>query len=297
MPHLFSPEHTAVIYNPMSGTAKTKPLVKKMIALLEQRGYHVTRTERAGHATVLAEDAARAGSEAVIVIGGDGTLYESIARLPEHVRIAYFPGGSANLFALNMNLPQQPESWLQLLESGATVPVRFGLCNDRPWASVASAGFDAQVVAQTGTQLKRVLNQGAYAAQFLASLLTYEAPKFAVSIDGAHVEENVLGVMVSRGIYYGGAYRVFPHHDSHKSQLSYLILSGKFKWPLGKYAVGVLFQTLSTMSGVTSGTAQSIRVETQPPAYVQLDGDLYGTTPVTFSVESCERSVLAGNEK
>jgi diacylglycerol kinase (ATP) len=294
---LFAPDHTLTIYNPASGTATTRPKAKQLVALLSRRGFHVHHTESPEHATALTSDVLRNDHRAAIVIGGDGTLYEAIALLPPELPLAYFPGGSANLFALNLNLPGQPQAWLDLLEAGATEPIRFGACDNRPFASVASAGFDAHVVARMPAGLKRILNKGAYAMQFFPNLLFYKGPKYKVTVDGKLWEEDCLGVMVGRGFHYGGLYKIFPQADPRGDQLAYAILGGKSKWRVVKFGIGMLMETLPKMEGVTTGLASTIRIEASPEAYVQLDGDLYGTTPVTFSVEGCEREVLVGKEK
>ena len=291
--HPFAPEHTRVIYNPTSGTAVTKARARRLLALLRHRGYRIESTDELEKWPVHARDALLAELEAVIIIGGDGTLYGTIARLPAHVRIAYFPGGTMNLFALNWHIPRSPEKWIELLDAGLTQRVRLGLCNDRPFASVASVGFDAMVVHRTRYPLKKILSHGAYALEFLPSYLAYNAPRFRITIDGEPGPEDVLGIIIGRGRHYGGPFRVLQNSDPHRPELAYAILGGKDKWLLGKFAVGVLFETLAAMHGASCGRASEITVDADPPTYVQLDGDAYGSTPVRFVVEDNERTLLA----
>jgi diacylglycerol kinase (ATP) len=291
--HPFARDHTVVIYNPISGTVITKPRGRRLVQLLRQRGYHVADISAEGQAAVLAEEAANKGFQSLIVIGGDGTLNDVVCRLPHQMNIGYFPGGSVNLFALNLGIPFQPEPWLQLLEAGTVRPVRLGLCNGHPFASLASVGFDALVVAKTSPPLKRLLSGGGYAVQFIPSYFTYDAPRYAVTVDDRQWDNDVLGVVVSRGPHYGGPFRALPPCDPVCSELSYAILGGRSKWLIGKFAVGMLFETLSKMSDVACGSAQAITVSTDPPSYVQLDGNHGGTTPVTFAVEAADRRILA----
>ncbi len=293
MSHPFAVEQTLVIFNPLSGNAVTKARARRLVALLRQRGYKAMSTEHLEQQPVSERQALIEKLKAVIIIGGDGTLYGTIARLPAHVHIAYFPGGSINLFALNWHIPRTPEKWLELLESGLTQRVRLGLCNDRPFASVGSVGFDAMVVHRTGVPMKKLLSQGAYMLEFLPSYFAYNAPRFRVTIDGEPGPEDVLGIIVGRGAYYGGPFRVLRNSDPHRPELAYAILSGKSKWDLGKFAVGMLFETLAAVPGATIGRAAEITVEAEPATYVQLDGDAYGGTPVRFTVEDSERIILA----
>jgi len=293
MVHPFAPEVTLAIYNPVSGHAGSKLRARKLVSLLEARGYRVVCPHGALECSRVVSEAVRAGIQAVIIIGGDGTLWEVIAQLPLNVRLAYYPGGTANLFALNWNIPRSPDMWMGLLQAGTTKSVRLGRGNGRPFASVASVGFDALVVHRTGYPMKQFLSQGAYALQIFPSYLTYTPPRFHILIDGVPWEEDVLGVIVGRGQHYGGPFHVLPLKDPSLPQLTYAILGGKSKWNIGRFAVGMLFETLSKMHGVTCGMATEITVETDPPSFVQLDGDPCGSTPVTFAVEETDRTILA----
>ncbi len=260
---------------------------------LQIRGYDVQVSMTAGHATELAKHAARDGKCCVIAVGGDGTLCEIIRELPPDVCVAYFPAGSGNNFAFNLNLPQDAGPWLALLESGPTRLMRFGLCNDRPFASVASVGFDALLVQRTPGGLKRRLHQGAYVLGFIPNYLTYASPRFQVKVDGKPWNDDVLGVIVGRGSHYGGQHKILPECDPADERLVYLIMEGRTKWLIGKFAVGMVLDNLPKMHGVTCGLAKTVEVETEPSSFVQLDGDLYGTNPVTFSVEARTRCILA----
>lgn len=291
--HPFAPEVTLAIYNPVSGHAGSKLRARKLVSLLEAKGYRVICPHGALECSRVVTAAVQAGIQAVIIIGGDGTLWEVIAQLPPQVRLAYYPGGTSNLFALNWNIPRSPDTWISLLDSAATKPVRLGLGNGRPFASVASVGFDALVVHRTRSPLKYFLSQGAYALQIFPSYLTYSPPKFTLTVDGKPWDEDVMGIIVGRGQHYGGPFHVFPTADPALPRLAYAILGGKSKWNIGRFAVGMLFEMLSNMHGVSCGMAKEITVETDPPSFVQLDGDPCGSTPVTFAVEEIDRTILA----
>ena len=291
--HPFAPQTTLAIANPVSGNPTARQRARKLMQLLRERGYEVAATERSGQGTELAREAARAGRTGIIVIGGDGTLCEVIAELPVETALAYFPAGSGNNFGFNLHLPVEPEAWLALLDAHPLRAMRFGLCNGRPFASVASVGFDAQLVRNVPSGLKRRLSKGAYLLEFIPTYFTYSAPRFHVTIDGKLWNDNVLGVIVGRGPNYGGPHPVLPTCDPGDDKLGYIVMEGHSKWRLGKFAVGVLFNNLPHMKGVTCGLARTVEVATEPASYVQLDGDLFGTNPVTFGVEPKQRRILA----
>src|SRR4029450_7715972 len=62
-----------------------------------------------GHARRLAQGAAVAGTDVVAVLGGDGTLNEAANGLAgTGTALAALPGGSTNVFARTIGLPQDP---------------------------------------------------------------------------------------------------------------------------------------------------------------------------------------------
>ena len=66
-------------------------------------------TNRRGHATRFARDAASRGVDVVAALGGDGTVNEVANGLAgSDTVLAVLPGGSTNVFARTIGLPNDP---------------------------------------------------------------------------------------------------------------------------------------------------------------------------------------------
>ena len=67
-----------LLVNPFSSsvTARTRVVIRK--ALAGDHEVELVETARRGHATRLAQGAAVAGVDAVVVLGGDGTVNEAV---------------------------------------------------------------------------------------------------------------------------------------------------------------------------------------------------------------------------
>ena len=75
-------------------------------ALSTDHDVTITETSRRGHATRLAQSAARDNYELVVVLGGDGTFNEAANGLAgTETAIGVLPGGSTNVFARILGLP------------------------------------------------------------------------------------------------------------------------------------------------------------------------------------------------
>ncbi len=134
-----------------SVTARGRVVIGK--ALAADHDVQMVETNRRGHATRLARAAARDGAEVVVVLGGDGTLNEAANGLAgSDTALAPLPGGSTNVFARTLGLPDDPvEATGVLLDALSRRSIRrigLGSVNDRAFLFHVGMGFDAAVVEQ-----------------------------------------------------------------------------------------------------------------------------------------------------
>jgi len=134
-----------------SVTARGRVVIQK--ALSADHEVRMVETNRRGHATRLSRAAAKDGTEVVVVLGGDGTLNEAANGLAgTETALAPLPGGSTNVFARTLGLPDDPIDAtvvvLEALERGEIDRVGLGLVNGRYFLFHVGMGFDAAVVAQ-----------------------------------------------------------------------------------------------------------------------------------------------------
>jgi diacylglycerol kinase family enzyme len=122
-------------------------------ALSADHDVTVAETTRRGNATRLAQDAAAGGYDAVVVLGGDGTLNEAANGLAgSDTALATLPGGSTNVFARTLGVAQDPVEatgeLLLALARGSRRRIGLGEVNGRYFLFHVGMGFDAAVVSQ-----------------------------------------------------------------------------------------------------------------------------------------------------
>jgi diacylglycerol kinase family enzyme len=151
-----------LIVNPSASsvTPRTRVVIAK--ALAADHEVTVAETSRRGHAARLAQDAASRGADLVVALGGDGTLNEAANGLiGSSTALAPLPGGSTNVFARTIGLPDDPVEatgvLLDAIDRGQIHSVGLGSVNGRYFLFHAGLGFDAAVVAEVEKrgQLKR----------------------------------------------------------------------------------------------------------------------------------------------
>jgi diacylglycerol kinase family enzyme len=132
-----------------SVTARNTVIVHRRLS----RGHDVelVETNRRGHATRFAHDAARRGLDVVIGFGGDGTLNEVATGIAgTDTALGVLPGGSTNVFARTLGMPNDPVAAVEHLatgiDAGAIEPIGLGQVNGRYFCFHTGIGFDAAVV-------------------------------------------------------------------------------------------------------------------------------------------------------
>ena len=133
-----------------SVTARNTVVVHRRLS----RGHDVelVETNRRGHATRFAHDAARRGVDVVVGFGGDGTLNEVATGIAgTDTALGALPGGSTNVFARTIGLPNDPVAAVELVATGIDAgdlrPIGLGQVNGRYFCFHTGVGYDAAVVA------------------------------------------------------------------------------------------------------------------------------------------------------
>lgn len=140
-----------LIANPYAGSVSRR--VKDVIvkALASDFKIEVADTEARFHAIELSVDAVDRDFDAVIALGGDGTINEvSQGLVGTDVALGILPGGTTNVMARSLGIPTDPveaTSFLSShLRSGTRRRIGVGRANDRYFLFCAGMGLDAEVV-------------------------------------------------------------------------------------------------------------------------------------------------------
>ncbi len=157
----------------------------------------IVETNRRGHATRFAQDAAHRGVDAVISFGGDGTLNEVATGVAgTQTAVGVLPGGSTNVFARTLGMPNDPVAAVHQVVDGLADPERnirpvgLGRVNGRYFCFHTGIGYDAAVVnrVERRASIKRWAGHPLF---IYAALRTWAVgydrkhPHFELTVDGA----------------------------------------------------------------------------------------------------------------
>jgi diacylglycerol kinase (ATP) len=288
------PSTVAVILNPASGAGKTLKLVPRVTKALQDQGrpFTIHLTTRAGEAPDVARSFARDGAAVVIAIGGDGTISEVANGLLTsgcEIPLGLVPSGHGSDFVRTAQTPKSIEEAIGRACSGKMRRIDVGRAafddgTSRYFLNVAGLGFDAEV-AQRVLKTRLPGSTLPYLVSLVGALARYRNIQVHVDADGESISSVAVFVTVANGQFFGGGLHIAPMAEIEDGLLDFAVIGDFAKFELLKQVPSVYRGRHVDHPKFLHRRAKSIRIETLQPARVQADGELIGSTPVTFTVE------------
>jgi YegS/Rv2252/BmrU family lipid kinase len=284
---------TLVVVNPFAGQEQPERLRRRLGGALAAREapFDLITTRYAGHAAELAREAARLGYRAVAVCGGDGTLAEAATGLVGmDTPLAIIPRGTANQVALNLGIPLDLEHAVEIALNGTARAIDLGRINDRFFALVAGAGFDAAVMSAATRELKERWGFGAYVYAAVKEALAATPRRFRITTDGRDIEIDAVSVMVAnvgelftRWLPLRFPLGPDPADAWHDGLLDVVIVAPRNPPDLAALLWHAANRRFTHSDRLIHFQTGAIRIDAEPAIAVQIDGDPAGETPVAMA--------------
>lgn len=242
----------------------------------------------------LAAEAATSGDvDAVVAAGGDSTVRGAAAGLlGSDLPLGVIPVGTGNVMAAELGLKRKPAWLAQYLMHAPIGTVSGGTANGEPFFLMAGIGFDASVVGRLDNAFKQRVGKVAYTWPVLRTL-SQPLPRLEVEIDGtAHSASWVIVTKVQR---YGGAFVLSPRSALDKPGLTTVLVRARTRAGLVAQLLRVARGKLEDSPEVEFVDGAQTIVRSQTPVPAQIDGESFGTTPVTIAPESRTLKLLMPN--
>ncbi len=235
--------------------------------------------------------------ETLILGGGDGTVSSVVDFLAHHdVTLGLLPLGTANDFARTLGIPSDVDEACEAIANGKVVDVDLGLAGNNYYVNVASVGLGVGATQALTPWAKKNIGALAYPVAAIKAFMTHEP--FSARLvfpDGDHepVEhERLLQVAVGNGRFYGGGMVVAPGSGIDDKSLDvYAIRLGRHRDLFGA-ARYLKSGDFIRNESVSQYRTTRVRLETDPPLSVNIDGELVAQTPQDFSVVENALKVL-----
>ncbi|MGC9521614.1 MAG: diacylglycerol/lipid kinase family protein [Anaerolineae bacterium] len=294
---------TTLIYNPTAGPWDVTRPLKRLAAYLGKAGWQaeLVQTTRQGDAMRHAREAAAQGVDLVLIAGGDGTINEAVNGLcNSDTTLGIVPAGTGNILAHQLRMPVLSAVAPMIKEIGDTVlasrvqRVDVGTVNDRRFISWAGLGLDAEIAAQMEPRPRHIkrLSILPYIIAGFTVASDYRGVRSSFLIEDRAFRTRTLMAVASNIQLYAAFLQIAPQARMDDGLLDIFVFKG-----LGlSYALKYLMQSFSgrhlASPDVMHVLASKMQVETSPPVAVHLDGDPYGCTPATLSIEPAALKLL-----
>lgn len=282
-------QRVLLIVNPVSGQARGLRLGQGLRKGLEEKGMvcSVRVTSNSGDAERWSQTAAEAGFDAIVVVGGDGTVGEAVAgqaQTQRKVPIAIVPVGTANVVALALSLPLIPALIRSNILEGRVMDFDVGYLPDleRHFLLMAAIGYPAKVTRDAPRKLKNLFGVFSY---FWAGIRNaFRLDEVDIALEDREGRSRVYRgntiLLANIGKIGDVNLKVTPDTSAHDGLFDITVISSRSLWGF----VLVLFRMLTWRSRSTPTMAHfqapEIIVRTDPPVEVQIDGENIGSTPL-----------------
>ncbi|MHC5248305.1 diacylglycerol/lipid kinase family protein [Enterococcus sp. LJL90] len=218
-----------LIVNPSSGGEKAAEYKKMAQESLQKMFTEVVTKETTGDgdATKFAKTAVDENVDAVFVMGGDGSVNETISGLAgaeQPPKFGFFPLGTVNDLARALGISLEPEQAIQEVVDYQPRPLDVGKINDSYFMNSVALGDISEAVNNVSVEEKTKLGSLAYFVAGAKSFIKNEPHEFQMVIDGQ--QEIFVGSTVMIGLTnsMGGFENLFPDAkvDDGKFHMIYL---------------------------------------------------------------------------
>ncbi len=307
-----STEWIAVV-NPRAGGGKVANQWPILSNKLKERGilFDEVFTTHRYHAVELVIAALRKGFRKIISVGGDGTIHEIVNGLfhqrevpVEEVTLAVLPAGSGNDWTRMYKIPLDYDRSIDTLLNGRIIfqdivkvqCLQSGVENMRYMVNIAGIGLDANICHRTNiAKAKGASGPSAYVKASFKALMGRRYTYSKVYVDGRRFfSGRMFSIALGIGKYSGGGMLQVPDAVADDGKIALMVAR-----MLPKLKFALMFKKLYSgeiynIREVSHTQGSEIKVVTEKPDRVEVDGEVVGTTPAVFTVIPRALKVIVG---
>ena len=265
------------VINPVSGTERKEHIVTLIHEILKLSGiyYDIVYTNFAGHATELAKQAIEQKYDAVVAVGGDGTINEiAQALIKTKTALAIVPQGSGNGLARHLGVPLNTEAAIKRLLEPKKMLIDAATANGNHFFCTSGVGFDAHVSASFASRALRGL--AGYTYFTTRELFTYRPLTYTLEFDGKVMEKEAFLIAFANATQYGNNVYIAPQADIQDGKLDICIIKNLPKIQMPKLFFQIFNRSLPQNPYVEFYKASSIKISFDKAIPAHIDGESKG---------------------
>ncbi len=279
------PKEAVLVVNAHS--RKGRALFRRAAFALREAGIRLTAAHGLRDPALLAPTVRAAvadGAPMVIVGGGDGSLSGAVDELVGRDCVfALLPLGTANSFARTLGIPLDLDGAVATIATGRRRRVDLGVIDGDHFANSAAIGLSPLIGATVPHGLKRWLGRVGYLLWAASCMLRFHPFRLTVEVDSKTESLTALEVRIANGAFHGGV-EVVEGAEVDSGEIVVQAVTGHEKSRLVRNWLAVLARPSARRETVRDFRGRRLKIITDPPLPISIDGEVTGRTPATVEV-------------
>ncbi len=280
------------IINPSAGTGKQKYIENHIAKYIDN--YEVIYTKKAGDACKISEDAVKKNIDAVIAVGGDGTVNECLKPLIHtDTALGVIPCGSGNGFAYHIGMKKTTKEAIQQLKKAKIESIDSCSINGMPFVNVSGIGFDAHI-----SKLFSKFKQRGFInyIKLILKEINYKAQEYNIEYNNTNKKVTAYMVSFANSSQYGNDAKIAPMADIQDGLLDFVIVKKFPKWKIPFFLLQIFNGKVHLSKYIEIVQSKKMKIITKN-TLVHIDGEPYETeNPIRINLLEKSLKILKPNE-
>jgi YegS/Rv2252/BmrU family lipid kinase len=284
-----------LIINPAAGRGAGRDMAAVVSAYLAELGVQILSQHLSlapGEIAARVSEQLKAGPDAAIVVGGDGTVHEAVngwMQAGGGAPLAVVPVGTGNDFTKMLGYASDWRAACRQIAQAHTRKVDVGRCNDFYFANNLGVGFDARV-AMAANRMQWLHSQLVYGVALIKVLYSgHTTPKVRVQHDGKTLETTITLIAVNNGRVEGGAFVLAPQAQIDDGLLDVVVARGLSRLGILQLVPRVLRGRHMDHPAVTTFRTNKLTIRSDTGLPVHADGEIRYTDARQLNIEILPR--------
>ena len=269
------------IYNPVSGSHRLIPVLPIIEKFIDRDlyDYSIITTQYKGHATEIAREYAARRYDAVIAVGGDGTVNEvGCGLIGTDTALGIIPCGSGNGLARHLGIPMDPFKAVKWLDKSIFTSIDYGIINEHPFFCTCGVGFDAAV----SETFSKASTRGmlTYLESVLKEIATYRTESYKLSFEDSSETFETFFVTCANADQWGNNAYIAPTASLQDGVLDVIVVHPFSVLDAPLIAFQLFNKQIDKNRNVTVRKCRKLTITRESDGPAHFDGD-----PITLGKE------------
>ncbi|GAL87045.1 YegS//BmrU family lipid kinase [Sporocytophaga myxococcoides] len=268
------PERFFFIINPIAGVRSKEDIPRKIKEVFSgsEKYYEIAFTKFKGHATELAQEAVNNNFDAVVAVGGDGTINEvATGLIGQTPALGIIPLGSGNGLARHLKVPIHIQNSIKYLLDSAPVSIDHCRLNNLPFFCTAGVGFDALIGKVFSEQKTRGFST--YLKTVITEYKSYKCETYKISLDGKEIEMEAFLLSFANASQYGNNVFIAPQASLQDGYIDVCMMHPFPSSSLLNLGFKLFTKKVNKFHYLDIIKAKNIEIERESSGPVHLDGE------------------------